>query len=135
MAKDAAAIQRAGGIVGIGSHGNYPGIGTHWEMQAHAAGGMTPREILRAATLGSATTIGRAGQLGSLERGKLADFVVLSANPLDDIANALSIRHVVKDGRVYDAETLDEVWPRQRPAARSWWFESAEREVPPDPGH
>ncbi len=124
MARDAAAIQRAGGVVGIGSHGNYPGIGTHWEMRAHAAGGMTPHEILRAATLGSATTIGRAAELGSLEPGKLADFVVLSANPLDDIGNAVSIRLVVKDGRVYEAETLDEVWPRQRTAGRPWWVES-----------
>ena len=102
MAADAATVQRAGGIVGLGSHGNYPGIGTHWEMQAHAAGGMTPREVLRAATLGSATTIGRQAELGSLEPGKLADFVLLEANPLEDVANALRIDRVVKDGRVYD---------------------------------
>ena len=102
MAADAAAIKRAGGIVGLGSHGNYPGIGTHWEMQAHAAGGMTPHEVLRAATLGSATTIGREAELGSLEPGKLADFVVLDADPLEDIANTLRIDRVVKDGRVYD---------------------------------
>ena len=102
MAADAAAVQRAGGIVGLGSHGNYPGIGTHWEMQAHAAGGMTPREVLRAATLGSAATIGRQAELGSLEPGKLADFVLLEANPLEDVANALRIDRVVKDGRIYD---------------------------------
>jgi imidazolonepropionase-like amidohydrolase len=106
MAAGAAAIQRAGGVVGIGAHGNYPGIGTHWELQAHVAGGMTPHEALRAATLGSATTIGRARDLGSLEPGKLADFVVLDADPLADVANTLRIHRVVKDGRVWDEETL-----------------------------
>ena len=106
MASGAAAIQRAGGVVGMGSHGNYPGVGMHWEMQAHAAGGMTPREVLRAATIGSATTIGRQGELGSLEPGKFADFVVLEADPLADIRNAARIRFVVKDGRVYDEAAL-----------------------------
>jgi len=106
MASGAAAIQRAGGIVGMGSHGNYPGVGTHWEMYAHAAGGMTPLEVLRAATIGSATAIGRQDELGSLEPGKYADFVVLDANPLDDLHNARRIRYVVKDGRVYDEAAL-----------------------------
>jgi imidazolonepropionase-like amidohydrolase len=63
---------------------------------------MAPHAVLRAATLGSATTIGRQAELGSLEPGKLADFVVLEANPLEDVANALTIDYVVKDGRVYD---------------------------------
>jgi hypothetical protein len=121
MAADAAAVQRAGGVVGLGAHGDYPGIGLHWEMQAHAAGGMTPHEILRAATLGSATAIGRAAELGSLEPGKLADFVILSRDPREDIRNTLSIGRVVKDGRIYDAATLDEVWPRQRAAPRLWF--------------
>lgn len=121
MAADAAAIQRSGGIVGIGSHGNYPGVGMHWEMQAHAAGGMSPHEILRAATLGSAITIGRGGELGSIEPGKLADFVILAADPLQDIGNTLSILQVVKDGRGYAADSLDESWPRQRSAARLWF--------------
>ena len=107
MAADAAAIARAGGVVGMGSHGNNPGIGMHWEMQAHAAGGMSPLEVLRAATLGSATTIGRAAEIGSIEPGKFADFLILSADPLADIRNTQSIVQVVKNGRVYDAGTLE----------------------------
>jgi hypothetical protein len=106
MASGAAAIRRAGGVVGIGAHGNYPGLGTHWEMEAHIAGGMTPLEVLRAATIGSATAIGRQSELGSLEPGKFADFVVLEANPLDDILNARRITLVVKDGRRYDEAAL-----------------------------
>ena len=106
MAGGAAAIQRAGGVVGIGAHGNYPGVGTHWELQAHVAGGMTPHEALRAATLGSATAIGRQAELGSLEVGKFADFVVLDGDPLADVVNTLRIHRVVKDGRVYDESAL-----------------------------
>jgi hypothetical protein len=107
MGAGAAAIQRAGGVVGLGAHGNYPGIGTHWEIQAHVAGGMSAHEALRAATLGSATAIGRQGELGSLEPGKFADFVVLDADPLADVANTLRIHRVVKNGRVYDEAALN----------------------------
>jgi hypothetical protein len=109
MASGAAAIQRAGGVIGIGAHGNYPGVGTHWEIHAHVAGGMTPHEALRAATLGSATAIGRQAELGSLEVGKLADFVVLDADPLANVENTLRIHRVVKDGRVYDDGALRRV--------------------------
>jgi imidazolonepropionase-like amidohydrolase len=121
LAADAGRLQRAGGVLGVGSHGNYPGIGFHWEMQAHAAGGMTPHEVLRAATLGSAVAIGRAHELGSLEPGKLADFVVLSEDPLADLRGATAIRRVVQGGRLYDPQTLDETWPRPRRAPALWF--------------
>ena len=73
----AAEIQRAGGLVGIGAHGEMPGIGMHWEMEAHVMGGMTPLEAIHAATIGSAETIGRQCEFGSLEPGKYADLVIL----------------------------------------------------------
>jgi len=116
-----AKIQRAGGVVGIGSHGNYPGIGYDWELQAMASGGMTPREVLKAATMGSAETIGHASEIGSLEPGKFADLDIFAANPLDDIKNVGSIVQVMKNGRLYNADTLDEVWPRARPAPTPWY--------------
>ncbi len=115
LAQGVAAVQRAGGLVGMGSHGNIVGLGYHWELQAHAAGGMTPHEILRAATIGSAATIGRAAFLGSLEAGKLADLLVLGENPLADIANTQTLELVMKNGRLYDADDLAELWPRERP--------------------
>lgn len=121
VAASAATIQRAGGLVGCGSHGNVPGLGLHWEMQAYAAGGFTALEALRTATAGSAETIGRLGELGSLETGKFADLLVLRSNPLDDIAHALDIALVMKNGRLYAADTLDEVWPRPRPGPRFWF--------------
>ncbi len=117
----AAAVVRAGGNVGIGSHGEMPGLGFHWEMEAHVMGGMTPMEVLRAATLGSAHVIGRDADFGSLEPGKVADILVLDRDPRADIRNSLSLIQVMLGGRLYDAETLDEVWPRQRSFGRPWY--------------
>ncbi len=121
VAESGAKVLRAGGLLGVGSHGEVPGLGFHWEMQAYAAGGMTPHEVLRAATLGSATTIGRAAEFGSIEAGKYADLVILDRDPLADITNTLSIRSVMKNGRLYDGSTLDEEWPRQRPLPTPWF--------------
>lgn len=123
VAAGAAAIQRAGGTVGIGAHGELPGIGYHWEMEAHVMGGMTPAEVLRAATIGGAGTIGRAREFGSIEAGKYADLVILDADPRTDIRNARRIAQVVKNGRLHDGATLDELWPRARPHAAPWFAE------------
>lgn len=121
VAGSVARVQRRGGLVGIGSHGENPGLGFHWEMQAHVMGGMTPAEALHAGTIGSAAAIGRAADLGSLEPGKLADIVILDRNPLENIANALSIRAVMLGGRLRDGATMDEIWPQRRPVPRRWY--------------
>ncbi len=132
IAQGAAKVQRAGGLLGVGSHGEVPGFGIHWEMQAYAAGGMTPHEVLQAATMGSAETIGRQDEIGSLVPGKYADLVILDKNPLDDIRNTLAIVQVMKNGRLYDANTLDEVYPRARPLAPQWFSgERAESDTVP----
>lgn len=122
VAASAARVLRAGGLLGVGSHGEIPGIGFHWELQAYAEGGLTPHEVLRAATLGSAETIGRAAEFGSIEAGKYADLIVLDRDPLADISNTLSIHEVMKIGRLYEGDTLDEVWPRQRPLPSPWFW-------------
>jgi Tol biopolymer transport system component len=122
VAESAARVVRAGGLLGVGSHGEIPGIGMHWEMQAYAQGGMTPHEVLRAATMGSAEAIGRAAEFGSIEPGKYADLIVLDRDPLADIANTLAIHEVMKNGRLYDGATLDEVWPRQRALPEPWYW-------------
>lgn len=108
-ASSAAQIYRQGGLIGVGAHGDTPGLGTHWELHAYVEGGWKPAEALWAATMGSAAAIGRDAQLGSLEAGKLADLVVLDADPLADIQNTLAIRYVVKNGRIYEDEGLKEV--------------------------
>ena len=109
MAAQAAKIQRAGGLVGVGSHGEVQGLGYHWEMEMLAMGGMTPGEILRAATRDGARVIGFETDLGTIEAGKLADLVVLDANPLENIRNTQSITHVMKNGVLYDGPTLQVV--------------------------
>ena len=112
----------AGGRIGMGSHGEVQGIGAHWELWMLGSGGLSPHAVLRAATLHGADAIGLAKDLGSLEVGKLADLQVLDANPLDDLHNSTSIRYVMKNGRLYEAATLAEVWPRQRSLPSEWWW-------------
>jgi len=122
-------IVEAGGRVGLGSHGELQGLGTHWELWMMASGGMQPHHALRAATLHSADAIGLAKDIGSLEVGKLADLQVLDLNPLVKIENTNSIRYVMKNGRLYDAATLNEIFPRQRALPTQWWW----RVEPPAP--
>lgn len=124
-ARFAARLVDAGGRVGVGSHGQTQGLGFHWEMWALASGGMTSHQVLRAATLHGADAIGLDQDLGSIEPGKLADLLVLDANPLDDIRNTNTLRLVMKNGRLYDADTLAEVYPRERPGPTFWWWDDA----------
>ena len=121
LGNDAAHIQRAGGLVGMGSHGEIAGPGLHWEMEAHVQGGMTALEALRAGTIGSAEAIGRSGELGSIEAGKFADLLILDADPSLDIHHSKSIDQVMKNGRLYDGDTLDEIWPRRRSLPPPWF--------------
>ncbi len=101
----------AGGRVCLGGHGQMQGLGPHWEMWAFVQGGMTSLEAIRVATLYPAETLGLDRDLGSLEKGKLADFVVLDANPLEKIENSETVSLVVKNGRAYRP---DELRPRPR---------------------
>ena len=122
IAAAANAILQAGGFVGLGGHGQMDGLGDHWELWAMAAGGMKPHDVLRVATSNGAHAIGMEQDLGSLEPGKLADLIVLDANPLEDIHNTNSVRYVMKNGRLYEGDTLNEIWPRQRALPRMWWW-------------
>jgi Tol biopolymer transport system component len=124
-AAQAAKILRAGGRIGVGSHGQLQGLGYHWEMWSLAAGGLTPLETLRAATLHGAEIIGLSQDLGSIEPGKLADLVVLDRNPLDDIHNSNSVRYVVKNGEVFEGSTLDRIWPSPKKLQPLWWWTSS----------
>ena len=123
FAAQARKIIDAGGRVGVGSHGQLQGLGFHWEMWSLASGGATPMQVLRAATMHGADAIGHGKDLGSVEVGKLADLVVLDANPLENIRNTNTVRFVMKNGRLYDGSTLNEVWPRQRVMAKQWWMD------------
>lgn len=120
----------AGGRAGVGSHGQLQGLGYHWELWAMASGGLDEHDALRVATLYGAQAIGLDGDLGSLEPGKLADLVVLDASPLEDLRNTVAIRYVMKNGRLYDGDTLAELHPRQRELEPLWWWDGEPADVP-----
>ena len=115
-------VVEAGGRAGVGSHGQLQGLGYHWELWALGMGrDMTPHEALRIATIVGAAALGLDRDLGSVEPGKLADLVILDENPLQDLRASASIHRVMLNGRMYDDDTLDEVWPRQQAAGPFYW--------------
>ena len=113
-AQDVAKAVKAGGRIGVGSHGQLQGLGMHWEIWLLASGGLPAHDVLRSATIVGAEAIGLSQDLGSLEPGKLADLIVLDKDPLADIRNTNTLSEVMVNGRLFDANTLDEVYPRQR---------------------
>ena len=123
-------LVEGGGKAGVGSHGQLQGLGYHWELWAMASAGMDEHDALRMATIMGAEAIGLDRDLGSIAPGKLADLVILTANPLDDLRNTNAIEQVMLNGRLYDADTLDEVYPRQRPLVPLWWWDDEPDGVP-----
>src|SRR5438477_195356 len=133
LAAQMAKLERAGGLVGVGSHGEMQGIGYHWEMWMLASGGMTPLEVLRCATVNGAKIIGRPADLGSIEPGKLADLVIMDKNPLDDIHNTNTIHWVMKNGELFEGDTLNEVWPEQKKLEPLWFWNNYDAPKASDP--
>jgi len=122
-ARAAKMLADAGVRVNLGAHGQLQGLGAHWELWMFVQGGMSPMQALRSATLNGAYYLGLEKDLGSLEEGKLADLVVLNANPLENIQNTEKILYVMKNGRLYESSTMNEIGNHPRKRQLFYWQE------------
>ena len=122
MARGLGDIIEEGGWGAIGAHGQLHGLGSHYEVWM-AAAGTDAHTGIEIGTIHGAHFLGLEHELGSLAEGKVADFIVLGSNPLDDIRNTADIVYVIKDGIVYDAGTLDELWPEAKPFGDYYWVD------------
>lgn len=107
------AMQKAGVPILAGTDtGNpfcFPGFSLHEELALLVIAGLTPAEALRSATLNPAKFFGLDKTLGTIEVGKIADLVLLGANPLEDIRNTQRIKAVVSNGQLFDRRALDKL--------------------------
>jgi hypothetical protein len=122
LAQGAGKVLAGGGRVGLGGHGQFQGLQCHWEMWALASGGIKPHDVLRIATINGAHAIGLEQDLGSIETGKIADLLVLRKDPLLDIHNTNTIRYVMKNGELFDGDTLDRILPTPQKREPMWWW-------------
>ena len=123
-------LVEAGRIAGVGSHGQLQGLGFHWELWSMQSGGMSEHDALRVATVIGAEALGLENDLGSIENGKIADLVILGSNPLENIRNSNTVDMVMKDGRLYKANSLDEIYPNERKAPYFEWHQMKPNEIP-----
>jgi imidazolonepropionase-like amidohydrolase len=121
VSETAKALSDAGVKVNMGAHGQLQGLGAHWETWMMAQGGMSNLEALKTATINAAEYIGAGNDIGSLEKGKLADLLILDKNPLEHIENTSSISMVMINGRLYDTETMNEIGNHPKDRLPFWW--------------
>ncbi|PWT82999.1 MAG: hypothetical protein C5B44_01250 [Acidobacteria bacterium] len=103
---DAGILVVAGSDTGNSGAGVLLGLASQLELQLLVESGLTTQEVLRAATLNAAKMVGRDKDLGTIERGKLADLLILDADPLSDIGNVRRIYRIIKGGAVYEQSAL-----------------------------
>lgn len=116
-------IVKARGVVSTGGHGNpLPGIGTHWELWFMAKG-MSNYQALQAATINGAEKLDLQEEIGSIEKGKLADMVVLDNDPLNNIFNTTDILYTIQNGNIYNSETMEQTYPIEK-ELKPWGWDS-----------
>jgi Tol biopolymer transport system component/imidazolonepropionase-like amidohydrolase len=121
ISKSVTKLANEGVRINMGAHGQLQGLGAHWEVWMLAQGGMSNHEALRSATIVPAESLGLDNWIGSLQAGKFADLIVMKDNPLDNLANTENIIYTMVNGRLYDAETMNEVGNRTKPRGKFWW--------------
>ena len=101
IAKGVADVVHAGGRVGLGSHGQFQGLGAHWEIWNLQSGGLTPHETLRVATIFGAEALGLQKDVGSIDNGQASRICSCSTGIRStDIHDTLSIKYVMKNGEL-----------------------------------
>lgn len=119
----AGALHRAGVplLAGTDSFDGFDisGFSLHQELELLVRAGLKPAQALKAATLNPAKFLGRERDLGTVEKGKLANLVLLGANPMQNIRNTRNIRGVVLNGRFFDRVELDRMLAEVEAAAKA----------------
>jgi imidazolonepropionase-like amidohydrolase len=85
----------------------YPGFSMHDELELFVQGGLTPLQALQSATINAAKFLHKEKETGTVEKGKLADLIILDANPLEQISNSKKIFAVIANGRLFERKDLD----------------------------
>lgn len=123
IAKSAKELNDLGVLTNIGAHGQRESLGAHWEIWMFAQGGMSPLQALKTATINPAKTFGLDQQLGSVKVGKLADLIVIDGDPLTDIRQTDKVQYSMVNGRLFDAETMQELNGKQQ-QRQKFYFEA-----------
>lgn len=113
-----AGVQIIAGTDGVGAGKLLPGFGLQHELELLAQAGLTPIQVIQAATINAARALKKDEDLGSIEAGKLADLVILTSDPLSDIRNTSKIDAVMIGGRLLDRKALDEMLTQAEAAAK-----------------
>lgn len=122
IAKTAKQLNDLGILTNIGAHGQREGLAAHWELWMYAQGGMSPLQALRTATINPAKTLGLDQHLGSIKAGKLADLIVIDGDVASDIRLSDRVDYVMINGRLYDADSMNEQGHYNRPR-KAFFFE------------
>jgi len=128
VAEDARRLNELGVPVVIGAHGQREGLAAHWEMWMMEQGGFTPWQAIRGATIDGARYLGMDSDIGSIEVGKLADLVIIDGNPLEDLRRSEYVTHTMINGRLYEAETMNQVAPDEV-ERQPFFFEAEDGDV------
>jgi imidazolonepropionase-like amidohydrolase len=111
-------VQAGGKVIPGTDAGIIPGLSLHYEMQMLVEAGIPAMKVLQGATLWGAESFGQGKNLGSIEKGKLADITVIEGNPLNDIGTTKNVRMVIQDGKVIDT-AYDPKWVNPIPRPRT----------------
>lgn len=116
ISRSVKAVHDKGGLVQTGAHGQRQGLGFHWELWSFSQGGMSNYDVLKAGTANGADALGLQN-IGRLTVTSLADIIVFppESSPLDDIRNSEKLQYVLKDGKLYEAATMTQIFPNVVP--------------------